>query len=204
MRLLRGLVTIMTLAAAPLGAMTAPAMAQTTPAARQAPATPVSGWQSLDLAGLNVRVAGYRGAVAGSLEIPAGWARVGRGPADEFYFDGPDAQGRHDLFLVLRMERHRPGQTLEDAAKLISREISRRGYQFKVLGHDYTTIADRAAYIVSLQYSEAARGFPERNDFAIIDAGDLFYSVQFGAPLNRYDEVSGIFSHAIDTLAVAR
>ena len=57
---------------------------------------------------------------------------------------------------------------------------------------------------MSLQYSEAARGFPERNDFAIIDAGDLFYSVQFGAPLNRYDEVSGIFSHAIDTLAVAR
>ena len=108
------------------------------------------------------------------------------------------------MFLVLRFEKHPPNRNLEDRAKAFSRQISKGGYQFRLSSHDYTTIADRPAYIVSLQYAESVKGAPERNDLAIVDGGEVLYSVQFGAPLANYDSVSDVFNHAIESLSVKR
>jgi hypothetical protein len=169
----------------------------------QAPTAPAGGWQRVFLPAAPAIARGQYDAMPGALEIPAGWPKQKGEAGSDYYFEATGAKGLNGLFLALRRERHVAGESLEAKAKAVSREISHNSQQFKVLSHDYTTIAGHAAYIVSLNYAETPGGPLQRNDVAIVDEGAWLDLIQVGGPDARVDELDVIFTHALSTLALA-
>ena len=64
-------------------------------------------------------------------------------------------------------------------------------------------VALRPAILLSLQYAGSDSPDLLFQDIAIVEAGELFYIIEFGAPQARYAASSNVFTHLIETIGFA-
>jgi hypothetical protein len=168
-----------------------------------APLTPPAGWKRIDMASLGVRLPGYAGRIAASYDAPAAWSRAGEADPNQVYLDGPAEPNGTVPYLTVRVERRPPGMAAQSKTKLFVSQIAEGGFKFKLLEQGPATIAGRPTYIVSLQYAESPSVPPEHDDFAVIEAGEIFYTIAFSTSAASYATTKAIFDRAKASFTLA-
>ena len=118
-------------------------------------------------------------------------------------FQGLEADGDDVLHVTFRAERRGAKATLASEAKIIKTRLSEGADNYRLLSERTTQIALRPAIVFSMQFSGSDSPDLLREDVAIIDAGQVFYFVTFGAPQARYAASSNVFTHVLETIGFA-
>ena len=118
-------------------------------------------------------------------------------------FQGLEAAGDDVLHVTFRAERRGAKATLASEAKIIKTRLSEGADNYRLLSERTTQIALRPAIVFSMQFSGSDSPDLLREDVAIIDAGQVFYFVTFGAPQARYAASSNVFTHVLETIGFA-
>jgi hypothetical protein len=160
-------------------------------------------WQRFDSIALGLRVPGYGGKAGMSAEVPANWTRSAMPEPNVIAFDGPQASGDDELHVVFRAERRPAKATLASEAKRIKTRLAEGADNYRLLVERTAQIASRPAIMFSMQFSGSDSPALLREDVAIVDAGGVFYFVQFGAPQARYAAASPVFAHILETIGFA-
>ena len=160
-------------------------------------------WQRFDSIALGLRIPGFRGKVGVSAEVPAHWVKSDMPEPNVIEFDGPQANGENEVYVLFRADRHRSGATLASEAKIIKTRLSKGADNYRLLSERSAQIAKRPAIVFSMQFSGSDSPALLRQDVAIVDAGTVFYFIHFGATQARYAGSSPIFKHVIDSIGFA-
>jgi hypothetical protein len=165
-------------------------------------------WQRFDSIALGMRLPGYGGKAGVSAEVPAKWAYSASANSampepNVIDFQGLEADGEDVLHVTFRAERRGAKATLASEAKIIKTRLSEGADNFRLLSERTTQIALRPAIVFSMQFSGSDSPDLLREDVAIIDAGQVFYFVTFGAPQARYAASGNIFTHVLETIGFA-
>ncbi|MDP3075653.1 hypothetical protein [Bradyrhizobium sp.] len=160
-------------------------------------------WQRIDSIALGMRIPGYGGKAGVSAEVPANWTKSDMPETNVIGFQGPEATGDDVLHVTFRAERRGAKATLASEAKIIKTRLSKGADNYRLLSERTTQIALRPAIVFSMQFSGSDSPDLLREDAAIIDAGQVFYFVTFGAPQARYAASSNIPTHVLETIGFA-
>ncbi len=165
-------------------------------------------WRRFDSIGMGMRLPGYGGKAGVSAEVPAKWAWSSSANSampepNVIDFQGLEADGEDVLHVTFRAERRAAKATLASEAKIIKTRLSEGADNYRLLSERTTQIALRPAIVFSMQFSGSDSPDLLREDVAIIDAGQVFYFVTFGAPQARYAASSNIFTHVLETIGFA-
>ena len=165
-------------------------------------------WQRFDSIALGMRIPGYSGKAGVSAEVPAKWAYSASANSampepNVIDFQGLEADGEDVLHVTFRAERRATKATLASEAKIIKTRLSEGADNYRLLSERTTQIALRPAIVFSMQFSGSDSPDLLREDVAIIDAGQVFYFVTFGAPQARYAAASHVFTHVLETIGFA-
>ncbi len=165
-------------------------------------------WRRFDSIGMGMRLPGYSGKAGVSAEVPAKWANSASANSavpepNVLDFQGLEADGEDVLHVAFRAERRRAKATLASEAKTIKTRLSEGADNYRLLSERTTQIALRPAIVFSMQFSGSDSPDLLREDVAIIDAGQVFYFVTFGAPQARYAASSNVFTHVLETIGFA-
>ncbi|MFH1343660.1 MAG: zinc ribbon domain-containing protein [Pseudomonadota bacterium] len=181
--------------------------ATTLPEAKQPeskrPETSKPAWQRFDSIALGMRIPGYSGKAGVSAEVPANWTRSDMPEPNVIEFQGLEAAGDDVLHVTFRAERRGAKATVASEAKIIKTRLSEGADNYRLLSERTTQIALRPAIVFSMQFSGSDSPDLLREDVAIIDAGQVFYIVTFGAPQARYAASSNVFTHVLETIGFA-
>jgi hypothetical protein len=194
--------------AAPLLPQTpAESTAATPPATPSPPASPKL-WQRFDSIALGLRIPDYSGKVGLSAEVPASWTYSSSTNSDRpetnvIDFQGSEAAGDDVLHVLFRAERRGPKATLASEAKKIKSQLAEGADNYRLVSERTTQVASRPAIVLSMQFAGSDSPALLREDVAIIDAGQVFYFVTFGAPEARYAASSNVFAHVLETIGFA-
>lgn len=165
-------------------------------------------WRRFDSIGMGMRLPGYSGKAGVSAEVPAKWAYSASANSampepNVLDFQGLEADGEDVLHVTFRAERRSAKATLASAAKIYKTRLSEGADNYRLLSERTTQIALRPAIVFSMQFSGSDSPDLLREDVAIIDAGQVFYFVTFGAPDTRYAASSNVFTHVLETIGFA-
>lgn len=160
-------------------------------------------WQRFDSIALGMRIPGYSGKAGVSAEVPANWTKSDMPEPNVIEFQGLEAAGDDVLHVTFRAERRGAKATLASEAKIIKTRLSEGADNYRLLSERTTQIALRPAIVFSVQFAGSDSPDLLREDVAIIDAGQVFYFVTFGAPQARYAAASHIFTHVLETIGFA-
>lgn len=181
--------------------------ATTPPEAKQPevkqPEASKAAWQRFDSIALGMQIPGYSGKASVSAEVPANWTKSDMPEPNVIEFQGLEAAGEDVLHVTFRAERHGAKTTLASEAKIIKTRLSEGADNYRLLSERTTQIALRPAIVFSVQFSGSDSPDLLREDVAIIDAGQVFYFVTFGAPQARYAASSNILAHVLETIGFA-
>ncbi len=160
-------------------------------------------WRRFDSIGMGMRLPGHSGKAGVSAEVPATWTKSDMPEPNVIEFQGLEAAGEDVLHVTFRAERHGAKATLASEAKIIKTRLSEGADNYRLLSERTTQIALRPAIVFSMQF--AGSDLPDllREDVAIIDTGQVFYFVTFGAPKARYAASSNVFTHVLETIGFA-
>lgn len=165
-------------------------------------------WRRFDSIGMGMRIPGYDGKAGVSAEVPAKWAYSAAANSampepNVLDFQGLEADGEDVLHVTFRVERRRAQATLASEAKIIKARLSEGADNYRLLSERTTQIALRPAIVFSMQFAGSDSPDLLREDVAIIEVGQLFYFVTFGAPDARYAASSKVFAHVLETIGFA-
>lgn len=160
-------------------------------------------WQRIDSIALGMRIPGYSGKAGVSAEVPANWTKSDMPEPNVIEFQGLESAGEDVLHVLFRAERRGAKATLANEAKIIKTRLSEGADNYRLLSERTTQIALRPAIVFSMQFSGSDSPDLVREDVAIIDAGQVFYFVSFGAPQARYAAASHVFTHVLRTIGFA-
>jgi hypothetical protein len=165
-------------------------------------------WRRFDSIGMSMRLPGYGGKAGVSAEVPAKWAWSSSANSampepNVIDFQGLEADGEDVLHVTFRAERRAAKATLASEAKIIKTRLSEGADNYRLLSERTTQIALRPAIVFSVQFAGSDSPDLLREDVAIIDAGQVFYFVTFGAPQARYAAASHVFTHVLETIGFA-
>lgn len=156
-------------------------------------------WQRFDSIALGMRIPGYSGKTGVSAEVPANWTKSDMPEKNVIEFQGPEATGDDVLHVTIRAERRRSGMTLANMAKVLKTRLAANADSFGMRDERNAQVALRPAILLSLQYAGSDSPDLLFEDIAIVQAGELFYIIEFGAPEARYAASQNIFAHLIET-----
>lgn len=160
-------------------------------------------WRRFDSIALGMRLPGNGGKAGVSAEVPAKWTKSDMPEPNVIEFQGLEADGEDVLHVTFRAERRGARATLASEAKIIKTRLSEGADNYRLLGERTTQIALRPAIVFSMQFAGSDSPDLLREDVAIIDAGQVFYFVTFGAPQARYAAASHVFIHVLETIGFA-
>jgi hypothetical protein len=174
------------------------------PATPSPPASPKL-WQRFDSIALGLRVPDYSGKVGMSAEVPASWTYSSSTNSDRpepnvIDFQGSEAAGDDVLHILFRAERRGSKATLANEAKKVKTQLAEGADNYRLVSERTTQVASRPAIVLSMQFAGSDSPALLREDVAIIDAGQVFYFVTFGAPEARYAASSNVFARVIETI----
>lgn len=172
------------------------------PGAKQ-PEASKPAWQRFDSIALGMRIPGYSGKAGVSAEVPANWTKSDMPEPNVIEYQGQEAAGDDVLHVTFRAERRRAKATVASEAKIIKTRLSGGADNYRLLSERTTQIALRPAIVFSMQFAGSDSPDLLREDVAIIEAGEVFYFVTFGAPQARYAASSNVFTHLIETIGFA-
>ncbi len=180
----------------------APKPATRQPEAKQLQASKPA-WQHFNSIALGMRIPGYSGKAGVSAEVPASWTKSDMPEPNAIEFQGLEATGDDVLHVTIRAERRRSGVTLASMAKALTIRLAASADSFRVRDERNAQVALRPAVLLSLQYAGSDSPDLLFEDIAIVEAGELFYIIEFGAPEARYAASRNVFTHVIETLGFA-
>jgi hypothetical protein len=93
--------------------------------------------------------------------------------------------------------------TLANMAKVLKTRLAANADSFGMRQERNAQVALRPAILLSLQYAGSDSPDLLFEDIAIVQAGELFYIIEFGAPEARYAASQNVFAHLIETLGFA-
>lgn len=175
----------------------------TTPPEAKQPEASEPAWQRIDSIALGMRIPGYSGKAGVSAEVPTNWTKSDMPEPNVIEFQGLESAGDDVLHVTFRAERRGAKATLASEAKIIKTRLSEGADNYRLLSERTTQIALRPAIVFSVQFSGSDSPDLLREDVAIIDAGQIFYFVTFGAPQARYAAASNVFTHVLGTIGFA-
>ncbi len=143
-------------------------------------------WQRFDSIALGMRIPGYSGKAGVSAEVPASWTKSDMPEPNAIEFQGLEATGDDVLHVTIRAERRRSGVTLASMAKALTTRLAASADSFRARDERNAQVALRPAVLLSLQYAGSDSPDLLFEDIAIVEAGELFYIIEFGAPESRY------------------
>jgi hypothetical protein len=159
-------------------------------------------WQRIDSIALGLQIPNYRGTAGVSAEVPAHWVRSDMPEPNVISFAGPEATGENEVYVVFRADQRRSGATLASEAKIIKTRLAEGADNYRLLSESSTQIAKRPAILLSMQFSGSDSPALQREDVAIVDAGEVIYFVHFGTTQARYAANSHVFPHIMETLGL--
>lgn len=165
-------------------------------------------WRRFDSIGMGMRLPGYSGKAGMSAEVPASWTYSSSTNSDRpepnvIDFQGSEAAGDDVLHVLFRAERHSPKATLASEAKKVKTQLAEGADNYRLVSERTTQVASRPAIVFSVQFAGSDSPDLLREDVAIVDAGQAFYFVTFGAPDTRYAASSNVFTHVLETIGFA-
>ena len=143
-------------------------------------------WQRFNSIALGMRIPGYSGKAGVSAEVPASWTKSDMPEPNAIEFQGLEATGDDVLHVTIRAERRRSGVTLASMAKALKTRLAASADSFRARDERNAQVALRPAVLLSLQYAGSNSPDLLFEDVAIVEAGELFYIIEFGAPEARY------------------